>query len=121
MTGNLVKELLIRQVSCRSKEYVPHPLGKNPVDFWCINTKSFKGAHFAVYPEELVVSPVLSSTRPGDVVINPFIGSGTTGVVAKKLGRKYLGCDINPNYVKMAMQRVEQTEVIQSIQKQTGS
>jgi len=62
--------------------------------------------HFAVYPEELCVMPILSSSRPGDLVLDPFIGSGTTAVVAKKLGRSFLGCDINPEYVKMAIERI---------------
>jgi DNA modification methylase len=82
-------------------------IGKNPGDFWRINTKPFKGAHFAVFPEELCVKPILSSSRVGDVVFDPFIGSGTTAVVAKKLGRRFLGCDISPEYVKMAVRRIE--------------
>ncbi|MCP8318001.1 MAG: site-specific DNA-methyltransferase [archaeon] len=89
-----------------------HSLGKNPGDFWLINTKPFKGAHFSVYPEELCVTPILSSSRLGDIVLDPFIGSGTTAVVAKKLGRHYLGCDINPEYVRMAEKRIESTVVI---------
>jgi len=80
--------------------------GKNPGDFWVINTKGFKGAHFAVYPEELLQRPVLSSSRVGDVVLDPFIGSGTTAVVAKKFERHFLGCDINPEYVEIANQRL---------------
>ncbi|MCP8309022.1 MAG: site-specific DNA-methyltransferase [archaeon] len=87
-------------------ERVWHPDGRNPGDFWKINTKPFKGAHFAVYPEELCVKPILSSSRPDDIVLDPFIGSGTTAVVAKKLERRYLGCDINPDYVKIAKERI---------------
>ena len=83
-----------------------HPLGKNPGDFWIINTHGFKGAHFAVYPEELLRRPILSSSRIGDVVFDPFIGSGTSAVVAKKLDRHFLGCDINPEYVKIAEERL---------------
>lgn len=82
-------------------------VGKNPGDFWRINTKPFKGAHFAVFPEELCVKPIVSSSRVGDVVLDPFIGSGTTAVVAKKSGRRFLGCDISPEYVEMAMRRIE--------------
>ncbi len=81
--------------------------GKNPGDFWRINTKPFKGAHFAVYPEELCVKPILSSSKFGDIILDPFIGSGTTAVVAKRLGRRFLGCDINPEYVKIARKRLE--------------
>lgn len=87
--------------------YKPNPLGCNPGDFLVISTRGFKGAHFAVYPEELLRRPILSSSRISDVVFDPFIGSGTTSVVAKKLGRHFLGCDINPDYVKMARRRVK--------------
>jgi DNA modification methylase len=80
--------------------------GKNPGDFWIINTRGFKGAHFAVYPEELLRKPMLSSSQVGDVVLDPFIGSGTTAVVAKKFGRRFLGCDINPEYSTIAENRL---------------
>lgn len=86
--------------------YKPNPLGCNPGDFWIINTHGFKGAHFAVYPEELMRRPILSSSRIGDVVFDPFIGSGTTAVVAKRLGRHFLGCDLNREYVKIAEERL---------------
>jgi len=86
-----------------------YPKGKNPGDFWNICTTPFRGAHFAVYPEVLCVRPILSSSRPGDVIFDPFIGSGTTAVVAKKLGRRFSGCDINPKYVKIAKERISKT------------
>jgi DNA modification methylase len=87
-----------------------HPLGKNPGDFWNVCTRPFKGAHFAVYPETLCIKPILSSSRPGDLVFDPFIGSGTTAVAAKRLGRRFLGCDIKPEYVKMAEERLKTVE-----------
>ncbi len=83
-------------------------MGCNPGDFWIINTRGFKGAHFAVYPEELLRRPILSSSRIGNVVLDPFIGSGTTALVAKKLGRHFLGCDINAEYVEMAADRLNE-------------
>jgi len=89
-----------------------YPKGKNPGDFWSVCTRPFKGAHFAVYPETLCIKPILSSSRPGDVVFDPFIGSGTTAVVAKKLGRRFLGCDIKPEYVKMAEERLKTVQRI---------
>ena len=81
--------------------------GKNPGDYWSVCTKPFKGAHFAVYPEEICIKPILSSSSPGDVVFDPFVGSGTTAVVAKRLGRRFLGCDIKPEYVKIAEERLK--------------
>jgi len=83
-----------------------HAEGKNPGDFWVVCTKPFKGAHFAVYPEEICVKPILSSCPPNGVVLDPMCGSGTTLVVAKKLGRSYIGIDINVNYVEMAKNRL---------------
>jgi len=83
-----------------------HPKGKNPGDFWSICTKPFKGAHFAVYPEEICVRPIKSSCPPDGVVLDPMCGSGTTLVVAKKLGRRFVGIEINPQYCEMARKRL---------------
>ncbi|MFQ6095695.1 MAG: DNA methyltransferase [Candidatus Bathyarchaeia archaeon] len=85
----------------------PHPLGRNPGDFWSICTKPFRGAHFAVYPEGVCVKPILSSCPPEGVVLDPMCGSGTTLVVAAKLGRRYIGIDLNPEYVDIAKSRLE--------------
>jgi DNA modification methylase len=86
-----------------------HPKGKNPGDLFAINTKPSRLAHFAVYPETLCVKPILSSSRLGDVVFDPFMGGGTTAIVAKKLGRKFLGCDISSKYVGFAKKRLAAT------------
>ena len=83
-----------------------HPEGKNPGDYWNICTKPFKGAHFAVYPEEICLKPILSSCPPNGIVLDPMCGSGTTLAVAKKLGRGYIGIEINPKYVDIATQRL---------------
>ena len=91
-----------------------HPRGKNPgdsmeepTDYWEINTAPYKGAHFAVYPEKLVETPIKSSSRVGDTVLDPFGGSGTTGAVAKKLGRKAIITDMVESYCKLAKERIE--------------
>jgi len=83
-----------------------HQKGKNPGDFWSISTKPFKGAHFAVYPEAICVRPIKSSCQPNGIVLDPMCGSGTTCLVAKKLGRKFIGIEINPAYVEMAKRRL---------------
>lgn len=67
-----------------------------------VNTKGFKGAHFATFPPKLIEPCVLASTRPGDTIIDPFGGSGTTGLVAKEHGRNAILCELNPEYVAMA-------------------
>ena len=80
--------------------------GKNPGDFWEICTKPFKGAHFAVYPETLCEKPIKSSCPPNGVVLDMFAGAGTTLVVAKKLGRKFIGFELNKKYVRIANKRL---------------
>jgi site-specific DNA-methyltransferase (cytosine-N4-specific) len=80
--------------------------GGNPGDFWEISVKPFSVPHFAVYPEELCFRPIESSCPPGGVVFDPFTGSGTTTVVAKFLGRRFMGCDLYPYYVRISMNRV---------------
>ena len=74
---------------------------------WDVNTKPFKGCHFAPYPEELIVTPILACTRPNDIVLDPFMGSGTSGVVAIKNDRKYIGIDLNKEYIEVAEKRIK--------------
>ena len=79
---------------------------RNKRDVWTINTKPFKGAHFAVMPEALVTPCVLAGSRGGDTVLDPFAGSGTVGVVALREGRKFIGAELNPEYAAMAVERI---------------
>ncbi|KVR27807.1 DNA methyltransferase [Burkholderia ubonensis] len=73
---------------------------------WTIATQSYRGAHFATFPEALVEPCVLAGSRPGDVVFDPFFGSGTTGQVAQQLGRRFLGCELNPEYESLQRDRL---------------
>lgn len=90
-----------------------NPKGRNRRTVWSIPVSRFKGTHFAVFPEKLVEIPILASTRPNDIVFDPFTGSGTTGVVAKKLGRNFLGTELVSEYQKMAQKRID--EVVSEI------
>lgn len=83
-----------------------HPLGRNKRTVWDIPLGKFRGAHFAVFPEKLVETCVLSATAEGDTVFDPFTGSGTTGLVAMRMNRKFLGCELVPEYAAMARQRL---------------
>lgn len=83
-----------------------HPKGKNPGDFLSICTKPFKGTHFAVYPETICINPIKASCPLNGIVLDPMCGSGTTLAVAKKLGRRYIGIELNPSYVKLAKKRL---------------
>ncbi|MGD2091530.1 MAG: site-specific DNA-methyltransferase [Candidatus Aminicenantes bacterium] len=81
--------------------------GGNPGDFWSISVKPLSMSHFAIYPEELCIRPIKSSCPPKGIVFDMFAGSGTTLVVAKKLGRRFIGCELNPIYVKLAKERIK--------------
>lgn len=77
--------------------------GKNPGDVWSIPTVPFSGAHFAVFPPALAERCVLAGTKPGGVVLDPFSGSGTTGLAAARHGRRYVGIDLNAEYLDLSL------------------
>ena len=79
---------------------------RNKRDVWTVNVRPNKEAHFATYPEQLIVPCVLAGCPEKGVVLDPFMGSGTTGIVARKLGRNFIGCELNPEYQKMAERRI---------------
>ena len=79
---------------------------RNKRDVWTIGSKPFKGAHFAVMPEALVEPCVLAGSREGDLVLDPFAGSGTVGVVALRHQRNFVGVELNPEYATMAQHRI---------------
>ena len=79
---------------------------RNKRDVWTIPTKPFKGAHFAVMPEALVEPCVLAGSHDGDLVLDPFAGSGTVGVVAKRHRRNFVGIELNPEYAELAEGRI---------------
>ncbi len=83
-----------------------HPLGRNKRTVWDIPLGKFRGAHFAVFPEKLVEICIRASTKPGDLVLDPFTGSGTTGVVAVRLGRRFCGIELYEKYRSMAERRI---------------
>lgn len=83
-----------------------HPLGRNKRTVWEIPLGKFRGAHFAVFPEKLVETCINVATVEGDLVFDPFTGSGTTGLVAIRSGRNFLGCELVPEYAQMARQRI---------------
>ncbi len=87
-----------------SKEYEK----ANKRDVWTVPVKPYSGAHFAVYPEELIQPCILAGSRVGDVVLDPFFGSGTTGQVCQNLGRKWIGCELNKDYEKLQNERLVQ-------------
>jgi len=83
----------------------PHPLGANPGDVVCIPTRPFSGAHFAVFPPEIPEVCIKATCPPEGVVLDPFAGAGTTLVVAEKMGRRWIGIEINPEYCELIKRR----------------
>jgi DNA modification methylase len=79
---------------------------RNKRTVWSINTEAFNGAHFATFPPSLVKPCILAGSHPGDVVIDPFFGSGTTGLVAAAYNRRFVGIEIKAEYVELAQRRL---------------
>ncbi len=79
---------------------------KNKRSVWSIPPRPYKGAHFAVFPPELIEPCILAGSKPGDIILDPFMGSGTTAMVAKKLSRYYLGCELHREYDSLQTDRI---------------
>ena len=79
---------------------------RNRRSVWTVATRPYKGAHFATFPPDLIEPCILAGSRPGDIVLDPFMGSGTTAMVAVQHGRKYLGCELNPAYEALQKERI---------------
>jgi len=88
---------------------------KNKRSVWTVNTKGYKGAHFATYPKKLIEPCILAGCPVGGIVLDPFTGSGTTAVVALENGRNYIGTELNPDYIKLAEARIKE-EVPQTLE-----
>lgn len=86
----------------------PDAAGVNPGDWWTIPTQPFPDAHFAVFPPELVRRPILATVPEGGVVADPFAGAGTTAVMARRLGRRTLLCELNGDYCALIARRLAQ-------------
>ena len=98
-----------------AEEHFYSPQGRNMRTVWKISTKPFKEAHFAVYPEELCEIPIKAGCPIGGIVLDTFFGSGTTGLVALKQNKQFVGIELNPKYIKIAEERLkpylEQTKI----------
>ena len=81
---------------------------RNRRSVWTVPTRPYSGAHFAVFPAALIEPCILAGSRPGDVVLDPFMGSGTTAQVAQALGRQWIGCELNPEYAPLQHARTAQ-------------
>jgi len=91
-----------------------NPNGRNKRSVWTINTKPYKDAHFAVFPPKIPELCIKAGSKEGDTVLDPFFGSGTTGWVAQRLGRKWIGIELNADYIKIAEKRFAQKELFEA-------
>ena len=80
---------------------------KNKRSVWSITNKPYKGAHFAVFPPDLIEPCILAGSEQGDIILDPFMGSGTTGMVAKKHFRSYIGCELHEDYASLQTDRID--------------
>ena len=84
---------------------------KNKRSVWSITNKPYKGAHFAVFPPDLIEPCILAGSERGDIILDPFMGSGTTALVAKSLGRHYIGCELHQQYDNLIKERLSNVTV----------
>lgn len=87
------------------KEYTP-TRKRNKRDVWTVTTKPFKGAHFAVFPKDLIMPCIAAGSRKDGIVLDPFAGSGTTGVVSYEMGRRFIGIELNEEYCRLSEDRI---------------
>ena len=85
-----------------------HPLGRNPGDVWAIPTRPYNGPHFAAYPIDLPLRCIAAGCKPGGTVLDPFTGTGTTGLAALQLGRRFTGIELSPEFAALAAERLRQ-------------
>jgi DNA modification methylase len=90
----------------------PGQESRNKRTVWTVTTQPYSGAHFATYPSELIEPCILAGSRAGDLVLDPFLGSGTTGEVSERLGRKWIGCELNEAYAPLQKERTAQRGLI---------
>ena len=88
---------------------------KRKKSVWDVQTKPYKDAHFAVYPPELIEPCILAGSERDDIILDPFMGSGTTAMVAKSLGRDYIGCELHEDYGNLIQKRVEEYEPVNKV------
>ena len=84
---------------------------KNKRSVWSITIKPYKGSHFAVFPPDLIEPCILAGSEKNDIILDPFMGSGTTAMVAKELGRDYIGCEVHEDYGKLIQKRLNERRV----------
>jgi DNA modification methylase len=96
----------------KNGENTESPDNRNKRSVWTVTTKPYAGAHFAVFPSDLIEPCILAGAPVGGIVLDPFMGSGTTGQVAQNLGRQYIGCELNADYKPLQDRRLAQQSLV---------
>ena len=92
---------------------------KNKRSVWSITNKPYRGSHFAVFPPDLIEPCIKAGSQEGDCILDPFMGSGTTAMVAKSLGRDYIGCELHEDYGNLIQKRIGEYEPVQEVSQET--
>jgi DNA modification methylase len=98
-----------------------HPNGRNPGDVWSIPTRPYRGPHFAAFPPEIPTRCIQAGCRPGGMVLDPFCGTGTTGIAALTLGRLFTGIELSPAFAGLAAERLRHAAELEPGCKEGGS
>jgi len=98
-----------------------HLNGRNPGDVWSINTRPYRGPHFAAFPIDIPLRAIAAGCKPGGMVLDPFCGTGTTGLAALQLGRRFTGIDLNPQFAFLAADRLQHAKDRQQDGDESGS
>ena len=96
------------QSTYRDRDMRPDPNGRNKRSVWTVTTKPYSGAHFATFPPDLILPCILAGCPAGGTILDPFMGAGTTALVAKKNNCNYVGCELNQTYIEIAQRRLSQ-------------
>lgn len=104
---NISKGLRPDEMKALGGGQLPTSESRNRRSVWSIASQPYSGAHFATFPEALITPCILAGCPADGVVLDPFMGAGTTALVAVKNGRRYLGCELNPEYIKIAEKRIQ--------------
>ena len=92
---------------------------KNKRSVWSITNKPYRGSHFAVFPPDLIEPCIKAGSQEGDCILDPFMGSGTTAMVAKSLGRDYIGCELHEDYGNLIEKRIREYHPVQEVSQET--
>ena len=88
---------------------------KNKRSVWSVTVKPYKEAHFATYPPDLIEPCILAGSEEGDIILDPFMGAGTTAAVAKSLNRHYIGCELNKDYGNLIQKRIQDYQPVNKV------